>query len=680
MASRQLSKVLQHLRHMMGGPVALDETDGQLLNRFIAHHDEAAFRVLLERYGPMVMGVCRRALMDQHDVEDAFQATFLVLVRKAAGIQGQELVGNWLYGVAVRIARRARRTAARRGLPSGGVPDMAIPGLQNETDIQEVRLLLDEELQRLPRKYRVPMVLCYLEGQTNEATARYLRCPAGTVKTRLAKGRELLRARLERRGLTLSAGAVAAVLAPEAVQAAVAPALADATLQAAALYVTGTAAGAVAAPVVSLMEGALREMLIARLQTMAAVLVLLAAFGAGAGLLTYRALSSDANPVAAADDRSAAELPAFAGADGGLAQAVDQRIRAWEPLPEERRFDEIGWAGSLTEARRLARQHGRSIFLLTFSESITTGRCPASAFNVRAGALSNDTVIDLLNRSFVPVYVSSHDYGNTGKAPAAEKAEWQRLRQEAARANLTGRINQVWLLDAEGNLRDTLDACHAPADQLMKTLVALLDPLASEPAAARAKPLAAPAPQSHPPQASRDALVLHLTARYLERRGAELVPMKVALGKEVNYFMRGLPAENWIVLERADCAKLLPAGPLSVGRSWELDRAIADRVLRHMYPPTEDNDLAKSRIDEGKLRATVVGIDGGVARARLEGSLRMKRPFDPEKDDNRYVTATLLGYLDFEPARSRIGALRLTTTEATYGKDPVGVAVRSVPR
>src|SRR5262249_34148453 len=156
---------------------------------------------LLDRYGPMVLGVCRRLLRDPHDAADAFQATFLVLVRKAASIQNQELVGNWLYGVACRVARRAGLQAVRRPAPRAEVPDMAATDSQTPGDSQELRLVLDEELQRLPRKYRVPMVLCYLEGKTNEATARQLRCPPGTVKTRLARGRELLRARLETRGL-----------------------------------------------------------------------------------------------------------------------------------------------------------------------------------------------------------------------------------------------------------------------------------------------------------------------------------------------------------------------------------------------------------------------------------------------------------------------------------------------
>src|SRR5262249_19636465 len=163
---------------------------------------------------------------------------------------------------------------------------------------------------------RLPMELCYLEGQTNEATARHLRCPAGTVKTRLAKGRELLRARLERRGLALSAGSLAASLAPEAVNAAVAPALAEATLHAATLYAAG-AKGAVTASVAVLVQAAVREMFVAKLLSVAGVLLLVAAT-AGAGLLTYQALSPQKTAVAA-NAPGAIDAPLE---DGGLASSV----------------------------------------------------------------------------------------------------------------------------------------------------------------------------------------------------------------------------------------------------------------------------------------------------------------------------------------------------------------------
>jgi RNA polymerase sigma factor (sigma-70 family) len=677
MASRQLSKVLRHLRQVMGGGDTADVTDGQLLKQFVGRQDESAFRTLLERYGPMVMGVCRRALPDPHDADDAFQATFLVLVRKAGSIQEQELVGNWLYGVAFRVARRARLNAARRGLQRTEVPDMAIPGWTSVTDNQEARLLLDEELQRLPRKYRVPLVLCYLEGKTNEATARYLRCPTGTVKTRLAKGRELLRARLERRGLALSAGGLAAILAPEAVNAAVAPSLTEATLQAASLCIAGEAvAGAVSAPVAGLVEGAMREMFFAKLQALAGVLLLLAVVGAGAGILAYQALQPVTQPLAAASEvPSGLDEPVPPLEDDGLASEVQQRVNDWQPTREERRFDEIGWARSLGEARRLARQHDRSIFLLTFGKSIATGRCPASAANLRAGGLSNDDAIRLLNRVFVPVYLSNADYAEAGNASASEKAELQRIRDEAVELALPNRLNQAWMLAPAGRVLNVLDACHSPPEELLSFLWLFAD----ERAVADTQPLIAPRPQSRPPQAKADALVLHLTARYLEREGDNLVPLRVEWGKKVNYFMKGCPAEDWLVLDATEWNRFLPTSAVSVGSSWEIDSTVAARLFRHMYPPTEDNDLSRNRIDQGSLTATVVVQEGTRARVRLEGSLLMKHRFDPERDDNRFVKATLLGCFDFQTDRPGIRSFRLVSTDATYGKEAIGLAVRSVP-
>lgn len=155
----------------------------------------------------------------------------------------------------------------------------------------------------MPRKYRVPIVLCYLQGQTNEAAARYLRCPPGTIKTRLARGRALLRERLEQRGLAISASGLAALLAPETVQAAVAPRLADTTLHAASLCVAGPAAST-AAPLAALVEGGLRELLLAKLRVAAGVFLFLALLGAGAGLLTYGALTANSKPVAADESGS----------------------------------------------------------------------------------------------------------------------------------------------------------------------------------------------------------------------------------------------------------------------------------------------------------------------------------------------------------------------------------------
>jgi len=196
----QAAIVLRHLRGLAaaaGGGVP----DGQLLERFTAGREEAAFAALVRRHGPMVFGVCRRVLHNRHDAEDAFQATFLVLARKAGSIADPGLLGNWLYGVATRIARKARvaqRKRQQREKPVWCLPSLPAPDAPARDDLGSV---LREELNRLPEKYRVPVGLCYLEGKTNAEAARLLRWPTGTVKGRLARARDLLRSRLVCRGL-----------------------------------------------------------------------------------------------------------------------------------------------------------------------------------------------------------------------------------------------------------------------------------------------------------------------------------------------------------------------------------------------------------------------------------------------------------------------------------------------
>ncbi|HKB03941.1 MAG TPA: RNA polymerase sigma factor, partial [Gemmataceae bacterium] len=188
---------------------ALDLADAELLERFVLRRDEVAFEAILHRHGPLVFGVCRR-LLDVHDAEDAFQATFLVLARRAGHIARPSFLGNWLYGVAFRVAARARKTAGRRQMTER--PDCELTAAARADDLADpdVAPVLHEEVRRLPDKYRAPVVLCYLEGKTNEEAAGRLRWPVGTVKTRPDKAREVLRTRLARRGIALTAGLLTA--------------------------------------------------------------------------------------------------------------------------------------------------------------------------------------------------------------------------------------------------------------------------------------------------------------------------------------------------------------------------------------------------------------------------------------------------------------------------------------
>jgi len=207
-------------------------SDRELVSRFVDFRDEQAFTTLVRRHGPMVFGVCRRVLDNVQDAEDAFQATFVVLARKAHAVEKPELLANWLYGVAYRTARKARVQAARRGHHERQAALMSgVEVLQAAENWQEIRGVLDEELQHLPPKYRAPLVLCYLEGMTNEQAARKLGWPAGSMSYRLARGRELLRGRLARRSKAFAASEFDTTLAEVTVPAGVPEPLVQATVK-----------------------------------------------------------------------------------------------------------------------------------------------------------------------------------------------------------------------------------------------------------------------------------------------------------------------------------------------------------------------------------------------------------------------------------------------------------------
>jgi RNA polymerase sigma factor (sigma-70 family) len=253
----QTSRVMDQIRRTVLRQDATALTDGQLLDCFLRNHDEAAFEALVRQHGPMVWGVCRRILVNHHDVEDAFQATFLVLVRRAAAIVPKEMLANWLYGVAHQTALKARSIAAKkraRETPMAHLPEPAAAGNDPWNDLRPV---LDLELSRLPDKYRVAIVLCDLEGKTRKAVARQLNIPEGTVSSRLATARAMLAKRLARHGVTLSSASLALLLGDSTASASVPSSIVSSTVQAASLFATGQTGGAIPANVVALSEGVL---------------------------------------------------------------------------------------------------------------------------------------------------------------------------------------------------------------------------------------------------------------------------------------------------------------------------------------------------------------------------------------------------------------------------------------
>ncbi len=274
--------LLRFLRHL-GGDEAPLVPDAELLRRFAREADRSAFELLLWRHGPMVLGACRAVLHDAHDAEDAFQAAFLTLARKAGSIGRGEALAAWLYRVARRIAvkldRQGKRRSAREchGIDLSTLEQGAPP---DPVAADEVRRLLHAEVERLPAKYRAPVVLCYLEGRTNEEAAAQLGWSKGTVSGRLARARDLLRLSLRRAGLPISGGLALTLLTGEA-SAAVPEALVSSTLHAAVTSAAGAPLTGVVSPrVLSLAEGASTAMTLLNFKLLLGVLLGLTTAGA----------------------------------------------------------------------------------------------------------------------------------------------------------------------------------------------------------------------------------------------------------------------------------------------------------------------------------------------------------------------------------------------------------------
>jgi RNA polymerase sigma-70 factor (ECF subfamily) len=325
MATIQTGRIIDRLRKAFrAGGAGL--SDGQLLTCFVERRDEAAFEALVRRHGPMVLGACRRVLRSHHDAEDAFQATFLVLARKAASIKSPEALGNWLYGVAYNVAQKARATNFRRQARERQVAAMPEPGaVREECPGDDLRPLLDHELSRLPEKYRLPVVLCDLEGRPRKDVARQLNIVEGTLSSRLTTARSLLATRLARRGLLLSAGALAAALSPSAASACVPASLVDSTVKGALAFAAGRAAagGVISTSVTILTERVLKAMFMTRVK-LAAVFVLSIGLVLAGSAIANRALTAEPNA-----PRAAAPAPADnpAGQQAGALATKESRVR-----------------------------------------------------------------------------------------------------------------------------------------------------------------------------------------------------------------------------------------------------------------------------------------------------------------------------------------------------------------
>lgn len=331
-----MNTVLHHLRKLVAVEESRNQQDDELLQRFIVKKDEAAFCTLLERHGPMVMGVCRRVLHNEQDAEDALQATFLVFVRKASSIRRSTSVRSWLYGVAYRIARKAQLQFARqRACEQRAAVEQARPLSATEPTWKELQSVLDEELAALPEKYRVPILLCCLEGKSRDEAARELGWKEGTVKIRLERGRELLRHRLTQRGLTLSAVLFGTLLAKDAVAAVLPVRLVAGMVEVCMKYSVGESlAGLVTSSTIALADGMLKTLAVAKLKVAATILLLVGMIGVGVGTFGYAAFGGHQKdgrqavgelPPAALTSPSIPEKPKLVTLGPEPTQAVDNK-------------------------------------------------------------------------------------------------------------------------------------------------------------------------------------------------------------------------------------------------------------------------------------------------------------------------------------------------------------------
>lgn len=304
MAERELQDFVQDLCLRLNAEQQAGLPDAHLLQRWVLARDEAAFELLVRRHGPLVLGVCRR-MLNPADVEDAFQATFLLLVRKAASIRSGPSLNSWLHRVAFRVCLRAREGRGKR--KETGLQEWEHVAAPDDDDAEwrDLRPVLDEEVSRLPEKYRSAFVLCHLQGKTNQEAADCLGCPLGTVLSRLSWARERLRMRLSKRGIAVSGTALTTILSQQSASAALPPVLLQTTLRLSLPASVGASMRAV-----TLAQGVMRAMMLTKIKWTAAALLF-------AGLLTFGTLSltnpsAEAAPAGSQDSTAPPEKPPVA--------------------------------------------------------------------------------------------------------------------------------------------------------------------------------------------------------------------------------------------------------------------------------------------------------------------------------------------------------------------------------
>lgn len=664
MPSGELGSVLRHIRRAIGLGKAADSPDRELLERFADRGEEAAFEALLRRHGPLVLGVCRRMLSNPHDVDDAFQATFFIFVRKARAIARGDAVGSWLYRVAYHAAVKVRAAAARRQSREAPLPETEVAAVDTAESWRELQPLVDDAVNRLPEKYRRPIVLCCLEGKSNEEAARELGCPVATVGTRLSRARERLRGWLTRRGVTVPAVALATLLEQSAAPAAVPAALLDTTLKAGMLLSAGetTAAGAFLPGIATLARAVSRDMILARLRVAVIALTFVAVL-TGTGWLTFRALAHTAIPL---PPEEATPTPATADAAARFATAH----RLLKPQAGESRWMEVPWLTSVWEARRRAAAEGKPMLLVAAGKGSALGPCSSTARMFRYPSLWTEDNLRLIQDKFVPVaatvdvLMSRQDAEGTfireicgfrlnssggyvlcvtpgGKWLGSDpKKAWQAFQQlpETQRAPGAVTVGDIGEIDRSVALPEP-----PPGGLVLKIY---------------ARPL------SH----GADGELRHAVGTEFETTGPQTEEMRVILQASPDYL--------W--LTRDEWQALVPASPRQ-GERQPVAAAVVRRIFCYHLVPTRiyvaGAPWSPRKIRAGELNLVVEEVTPGQLRMRLEGFAHLGAAYDPnlplEQHDLGYETE-LLGFLTYDRRQNVFTRFDLTAIGDVYGSMPMG--------
>lgn len=337
-----------------------DKSDGELLREFASTGQEAPFEEIVRRYNGLVFGVCRRVLGREHDAEDAAQAVFIALARKAGSLRNRPSIADWLYRAARDVSRVALRSASRRKKREQEVGMNRMRPADKTAAWEKIEAPLDRELGALPEKYRVPLILHYLRHRTEEDIARELGRTRSAISVQLLRAREMLRSRLARQGMAISSGLLFALIAERAAEAAVPATFVASTAKAATLVAAGKAAGTglVSAQVSSWVEGGLKTMMIAKLKVAAAVFIAASMVGLGGSALAYRALNEPAEQARPVAQVAPKDLPPeIPVAKFGTLHGMIK------PRKGECMWLEIPWLANIQEAREKAAREGKPIFL-----------------------------------------------------------------------------------------------------------------------------------------------------------------------------------------------------------------------------------------------------------------------------------------------------------------------------